>query len=735
MTRVPHGGSTVNTHPIDRVLPLLQGVKSQRYNSRGNPGYTACCPAHNDSNPSLEIWEDDLDHHAGLCCYAGCSRKAIVEAIGLTESDLYVDGTVRRATPEDGISLLDLAADKLIYHGLLAQLGVTDDHTYKGRRAVYIPYFTQDGKPYERTRIRTALIAKEGSYWNRSEASLIPYGLERLEQARKAGYQVFVEGESDCWTLWQQGFPALGIPGAENIACLKPEYLEGIERIYIVQEPDQAGHKFARELRKHLLSIGYQGVTYILDLATSHKAKDPNELHKRGPKAFKALFQQAIEQVATPGAFVTYSLRDLLKEKLAPPRWAIRGLIPEGLTTLAGKPKLGKSWMALQIALAVATGGKALAKIEVERADVLYLALEDNKRRLQSRALQLLADDWDSKLGCFDYQTEWKKIDDGGIEAIEDWLQKHPAARLVVIDTLAKVRPRHTRQSNIYEDDYAEIGQFKALADKYHCAIILIHHTRKEGASDPLDEISGSTGGPGAADTLLVLRRTRGQANAELHVTGRDVDEQELAITFDDQSGLWTLAGDAEAFRLTQERQEIIDVLHDLITQGAQTTPLEIQKALNVSREKPKSRESVRYLLSRMNNAGDVSVCNGIYTPNRPYSTNTPNTPNTPNRPEEEMNANIPLTDLSKPVEPNGDSAVRAVSLDDAVPLTGLSPTQNGNHSNGVSPVRAVRAREQIPECPDCHTVINVQWHANVGQYRHDALECGKWLGSGQVAS
>src|SRR5258707_2284122 len=245
MNSIPSQEQTVNTHPLDRVLPLLQGVKSQRYNSRGNPGYMACCPAHDDSDPSLELWEDDLDHHAGVYCYAGCPRKAVVEAIGLTESDLYVDGTIRRADPAAGIILLDLAADKLIHPKLLVQMGITDGHTYAGKRAVYIPYFTPDGVPYERTRIRTALIAKEGSFWNRSQAPLIPYGLERLEQARAAHSLTIVEGESDCWTLWQHGFSALGIPGAENMACIKIEYLEGVERVYIMQQSDQAGPQFA----------------------------------------------------------------------------------------------------------------------------------------------------------------------------------------------------------------------------------------------------------------------------------------------------------------------------------------------------------------------------------------------------------------------------------------------------------------------------------------------------------
>ena len=111
--------------PMERVLSLLKGVKSQRYNGRGNPGSVACCPAHNDAEASLLIWEDTKDLHVGLKCFAGCTRKAIVEAIGLTESDLYIDGKEHQAAPSGGIDMYDLAADKLIHPRLLNQLGVT----------------------------------------------------------------------------------------------------------------------------------------------------------------------------------------------------------------------------------------------------------------------------------------------------------------------------------------------------------------------------------------------------------------------------------------------------------------------------------------------------------------------------------------------------------------------------------------------------------------------------------
>ena len=121
--------------------------------------------------------------------------------------------------------------------------------------------------------------------------------------------------------------------------------------------------------------------------------------------------------------------------------------------------------------------------------------------------------------------TEWPRLDEGGVEVLEDWLRDHPDARLIVIDTLAKVRPRIKGQ-NIYQEDYAALEELLSLAAEHSVAIIVVHHLRKMGADDPLDEISGSTGLSGEVDEALILKRERGRADAFLHVTGREIEEE-----------------------------------------------------------------------------------------------------------------------------------------------------------------------------------------------------------------
>jgi RecA-family ATPase len=226
--------------------------------------------------------------------------------------------------------------------------------------------------------------------------------------------------------------------------------------------------------------------------------------------------------------------------EFADPTWAVPGVIAEGVTLLAGPPKVGKSWLALNLGVSIAAGAPALGSIPIEPGPVLYLALEDTPRRLQSRMRKVLAGAPASHDLTLD--TYCPPIPEGGDTYIAGWLEENPGARLVVIDVFTKVRGRPPVGTNsAYEADYAAIGGIKRLADTYAVPIVLVHHIRKAASDDFLATVSGTNGLAGAADAVLVLERSRAQADGVLHVTGRDVEERDYALAFNADIGAWSL--------------------------------------------------------------------------------------------------------------------------------------------------------------------------------------------------
>ncbi|MDP8901553.1 MAG: AAA family ATPase [Actinomycetota bacterium] len=300
---------------------------------------------------------------------------------------------------------------------------------------------------------------------------------------------------------------------------------------------------------------------------------------------------------------MTFTAADLMAPELPPIRWVVPGLLPEGVTLLAGKPKLGKSWLALGVAVAVANGGVALGKKRVDQGEVLYLALEDNQRRLQKRMRKLLGGARAPE--GLHISTAWPRVDEGGEEALEGWIADRLDARLVVVDVLKRVRPRTSRFQGVYDADYESLEALHAFAERHGVAVLCVHYLRKAGAADPVDEISGSTGLSGAADGVLVLKRDRGRGDAYLHVDGRDIEEPaELALTWDPNTASWTLAGDAEQYRLSESRAEIREVLEAI---GKFMTPTEVAEVLS------KDPNTVRQRLWHMSRDGQVLANDGRY--------------------------------------------------------------------------------------------------------------------------
>jgi hypothetical protein len=246
---------------------------------------------------------------------------------------------------------------------------------------------------------------------------------------------------------------------------------------------------------------------------------------------------------------------ELLDTDFPPPQWIVPDLLVSGLTILAGAPKLGKSWLALALGAAVGIGGAVLGRYRVEKRGALYLALEDPPRRLKDR-LEKIGAVHDARLRLY---TQWRRGAEGNKD-LDAYLQENPDAKLILIDTLAGFRGS-PQGDDRYSEDYRAASSIKAIADKHDCAIVVIHHVRKMQAEDPMDLVSGSNGLNGAADSTWILTRARGGADASLFITGRDVEEQTLALRFDSACGSWTVLGNAAEYTQSRERREVLEVV------------------------------------------------------------------------------------------------------------------------------------------------------------------------------
>ena len=244
----------------------------------------------------------------------------------------------------------------------------------------------------------------------------------------------------------------------------------------------------------------------------------------------------------------TMTAEQLQSAPYSPVPFLVDELLPEGLHILAGAPKIGKSWLTLWLCLCVSQG-QPLWNFAVTQGEVLYLSLEDSYRRIQSRLFDLTED----APPTLHFAIMADTLKHGLEQQIEQFLTEHPTTKLVVIDTLQRVRSAGS-DSNLYANDYQDIGILKQLADKRHIAILLTHHLRKLHDDDPMNMISGSTGLSGAADLTFVLQKSSRLANiASLHCTGRDIADRTLKLEFGEDDHIWKLLEDSKTCSTTSK--------------------------------------------------------------------------------------------------------------------------------------------------------------------------------------
>lgn len=526
----------------------------------GDQKYNACCPFHSERNPSF--WFNTTN---GMWkCETGCgsgnatSFLAKIENIDTHEAwkkllQLAGEDGERKRLPE---TLQHYSQSKHLPIEYLEKLGLKErpgDERHPG--CVIIPYYGPEGNCVA-IKQRFHPQNKQRFGWDKGGKPVL-YGLW-MEINKNAGSIILCEGESDAQSCWLNGLPCFGVPGATNFQKEWVQYI-GDRNVYIHVEPDDGGQKFLQRTMEKLKEAGFTGKVFSFRCKDIDGAsKDPSELLIRWGDAFrekidpaiKAAKQEDLDSIPIyheakntspsndPQHLEVYQASELYGKKLEAPPTIVRGMIPAGLTVLAGAPKKGKSWMSLALGIAVASGQPFLG-MQTEIGDVLYLDLESREFRVQKRLEKLLVGPAPDRL----YITHNSaRLDEGLVQQIKWWVEtvEHPV--MVIIDTLGRVDGSKKKGENAYQSDTRILGTLQSFALEQKMAIVVVHHLRKITAgvvTDPFELVSGSMGITGAADAIMLLIGKRGDDDTILSVTSRDFESKDLVVSLD--NGRWIL--------------------------------------------------------------------------------------------------------------------------------------------------------------------------------------------------
>ena len=288
-----------------------------------------------------------------------------------------------------------------------------------------------------------------------------------------------------------------------------------------------------------------------------------------------------LRQVQDPNYLHTVTLDELFDTVYTGSPPIVEGLLWPGTYLFVGAPKVGKSFLVAQIAYHVSTG-EELWGIPVQKGTVLYLALEDDYRRLQTRLYRMFGTESTEKLH---FAVCAKHIDEGLEGQLQKFVQEHPDTKLVIIDTLQKVREA-SQERYSYANDYALIARLKEFASAHNLCLLLVHHTRKQQAEDKFDMISGTNGLLGAADGVFLMQKIqRLKPSASVSISGRDQPDQVLTLQRDPETLCWELVN-SFAENWTAPPDPVLERIHGLLLTQVNETwkgpPTELAQALKL---------------------------------------------------------------------------------------------------------------------------------------------------------
>ena len=306
-------------------------------------------------------------------------------------------------------------------------------------------------------------------------------------------------------------------------------------------------------------SVGADGEQPISQTTTPSIAEEPAE-NKSQDERMEDILRE-LQRTSDPAYLHTVSMNELYQNVYQSRPPIIDGLLYPGTYLFAGAPKVGKSFLMAQLAYHVSTG-LPLWDYPVHKGTVLYLALEDDHRRLQERLYRMFGMEATTDLL---FAIHAKQVGVGLEEQLKRFVQEHPDTKLIIIDTLQKIREAGGDKYS-YANDYEVVGKLKRFADDCGVCLLLVHHTRKQQADDKFDMISGTNGLAGAADGAFLLQKEkRTDGTATLDVVGRDQQDQRFYLTKDKERLTWTLER-MEAEQWIEPPDPVLEAIVTLVT-------------------------------------------------------------------------------------------------------------------------------------------------------------------------
>ena len=567
-TRLPYVPKAMGDHKRGGLCPF-HSEKDASFWFRTDKPFGKCesqCGGGNAHDFLVKTGEaaDTKEAHKILLRLAGVDGAA--DDDGAAASSSTGGGSKPCRAPE---TLESFARAKHFDAAWLREMGLRDGRYY-GTAYVGIPYKDKSGA-VTALRRRFGADGETRFLWKKG-ATLSLFGLW-LPLNKNAQTLVLVEGESDALSLWSHGVPALGVPGASTFQSAWVDAFRGASRVLLHHEPDNGGAEFVQKTGTALRAAGFAGEVCEISVNDAWPdCKDVSDLHVLRSADWDSAWEVVLSTarpvsvtdkliegatVAKPAKQIapleTFSAADIVASDAEPPRQIVLGVLTEGLSILCGKPKLGKSWLGLSLALCVSAGVPFLGH-SVDGGSCLYFDLEGSKARLKSRISAIWNGDVPRGLQVA-FRTSETLAGGGILEQIAKWADSVENPKLVVIDTLGRAKGfAGNRSANAYEVDttiYSPLAQF---ALDRHIAVLGVHHLRKMATVDGLDAVSGSLGLPGVCDCFWLLSRPRlgdDSENGTLQIGGRDLQDAEMLLRWQ-KPGWALLAEDGAAYTAKQ---------------------------------------------------------------------------------------------------------------------------------------------------------------------------------------